>query len=165
MTMRAVWWLLKLGWRVATRARWALGFLPSPRIMPAPDPRPRAAALIGALEEEAPGRVLHGALKAALIGDANARWSMGGQLDVDERPPRANLADWLVRSSQPPDVVAEIVAVAKIYEETFCGACGAGPDNPTARCPACMTTFEALVARSTNDELGKLRELVKRGVL
>lgn len=182
MTMRAAWWLLKLVWRVATHARVALGLLPSPRIVLVPD-RPAVAAVVprvatGAVCDRPPvgwscsrgpshdgpcaPRPTEWPASTLEAGEAPG-WSLGGQLDADERPPRANLADWL--EGQPTDVVESIREIARAYEKTFCGACGAGPDDPTKRCATCLVRLERMVARSTNDELGRLRELVQRGAI
>lgn len=182
MTMRAAWWVLRLLWRAGARAVQLLTPLPAWRrseleatAAAAPVVVPRGPTttcedcgfvrITAFCSELCPrcGRRSAAAAAVEALSVAAPAWSMGGQLDTDERPPRANLLDWL--EGKPDDVVDSIRQLAKSYEGTFCGECGAGPDNPTSRCPACLRRLEGLVARSTNDELGRLRDLVKRGAI
>lgn len=85
---------------------------------------------------------------------------LGGRLDGT---PRANLADFL--EGQPADVVADLRELATAWQATFCGDCGASPESPTPRCSACRARLDELLRARSNDELRRLEQLVRTGVI
>ena len=107
---------------------------------------------------------LRNALGPPPVGTHPTEWMVGGSLDPDEPAPRANLADFLDVAS--PEDRAWLLERAAIYARTFCGRCGAGPNNPARRCRACLELLARVMREQHGDEAGKLEkisELARKG--
>jgi hypothetical protein len=102
---------------------------------------------------------LRHALGPAPRGTHPTAWLMGARLDVEEDPPRANLAPWLeVDSPERLERVRELVGV---YTSTFCGECKAGPDAPELRCARCLERLVRVIDERNGGEVRKLAEIAE----